>query len=246
MTSSAYSVDPARPGGATVLALDTSAPRGGIALLEGGLLVKEASGPVEGRHSTWLPGAIRSLLEDAGRSLADIDVFATAVGPGSFTGVRVGVATVKGLAWPLGRKVYGASTLGAIARNFSAGTVVCPVLDARRGQVYAALYRVLPDGAQLLMDEAAFTPEELLGKVKAVCAPGPVVFAGDGIDVCAREALESLDGAALAPAELWRSTAANVARMAGWDLPGAVDPALLAPVYLRKPGAEFKKSPKNK
>jgi len=231
-----------------ILALDLSSPSGSIALMEDGSISGEFSSPEAVVHSTWLPGAVRDFLGPLGLSPAEIDIFATTVGPGSFTGTRVAVSTVKGLAWALGRKVYGASTLKAIAHN-AAGPddrAVCALLDARKGEIYAALYRRGAGGAlDTLMQERVITPDGLLDELGRI-RPGPVAFIGDGVKLCAVEALLAIERASVVPEAHWRVKASVVARMAHDDIDGALPPELLSPVYLRKPGAVFKKSGKVK
>lgn len=233
-----------------ILALDLSSPSGSIALMEDGVIAGEYSSPAAVVHSTWLPGAVRDFLEPLGRSLNDIDIFATTVGPGSFTGTRVAISTVKGLAWGLGRRVYGASTLKAIAHNVPVAVgvngAVCAVLDARKGEVYAALYRRAPGGGlETLMEECVLTPAALVGELGLLKA-APVVFTGDGVKVCTVEALLAVEQATTAPEALWTVKASVVARMAHDYIEGAVAPEFLSPVYLRKPGAVFKKPGKAK
>lgn len=227
-----------------ILALDLSSPSGSIAMMEDGVVAAEVSSPEAVVHSTWLPGAIRDFLGSLGRSPGEIDVFATTVGPGSFTGIRVAVSTVKGLAWPLGRSVYGASTLKAIAHNVPGVRPICVVLDARRGDIYAALYRRGGDGAlETLMQERALTPSALfeeLGRIEE----GPVVFTGSGLDVLGAEAFTATERFEAALEAQWPVSAAVVARMAHDDIESVHGPELLSPVYLRKPGAVFKKSGK--
>ncbi|MDP2690757.1 MAG: tRNA (adenosine(37)-N6)-threonylcarbamoyltransferase complex dimerization subunit type 1 TsaB [Deltaproteobacteria bacterium] len=237
MTSSAYSADP----DFSVLAFDTSSPSGGIALVRGGRVVKERVDADAGAHSTWILGALKSFLEGTGHRLEDTSLFAVTIGPGSFTGIRIAVSTVKGMAWPLGRKVYGASTLRALARNIpSAGAAVCPLLDARKGEVYSALFRINASGGLVvLMDEKALSPSALFEEIERL-APGPVVFLGEGLKNYSKDVLERVKEARLAPEEQWRARASTVALMAFEDKGNAVSPELLAPVYLRKPGSEFK------
>jgi len=214
--------------------------------MEDGVIAGEFSAREAVVHSTWLPGAVRDFLEPLGRSLKDIDIFATTIGPGSFTGTRVAVSTVKGLAWGLGRRVYGASTLKAIAHNTADGGATCAVLDARKGEIYAALYRKGPAGAlETLMQECVLTPAALFDEL-GLLKPGPVVFTGDGVKVFPLEALLAIEQAKTATEAQWTVKASVVARMAHDDIEGALSPELLSPVYLRKPGAVFKKPGKTK
>lgn len=232
-----------------ILAIDLSSPSGSIALLDGGVLAGEYSPPETVVHSTWLPGGVRDFLLSVGCVLDDIDIFATTVGPGTFTGTRVAVSTIKGFAWALGRKVYGASALKAAAYNIETSGAVCTVLDARRGEVYAAIYRRGGSGANgaldTLMEERVLTPEALFGEIERI-KPGPVVFTGGGLKAIEPDTFGAVENCTAAPEELWPVRASVVARMALEDPEGALSPELLTPVYLRKPGSVFKKSANGK
>ena len=221
-----------------ILAISTSSASGSVALVEkDGVVAELASGAAE-NHSRWLLKSIKALLEGAGRSIGEIDLFAVDVGPGSFTGIRVGVSTVKGLAWPSNRKAAGVSTLKALAMNISPSErPVCPVLDARKGEVYAALYLRKDGRFEELMGEAAIKPQTLFDRVNELC-PGPVVFVGGGLGVYGNEILKNIKGAELAPETLWRIRASNVALLAR-DA-ALIGPEALSPVYLRKSEAELK------
>ncbi|MBI5491816.1 MAG: tRNA (adenosine(37)-N6)-threonylcarbamoyltransferase complex dimerization subunit type 1 TsaB [Deltaproteobacteria bacterium] len=224
-----------------VLAISTSSASGSIALVncngENDEVAAElASGAAE-NHSRWLLKSIKALLEGARCSIGEIDLFAVDVGPGSFTGIRVGVSTVKGLAWPSNRKAAGVSTLKALAMNISSERPICPVLDARKGEVYAALYLRKDGRFEELMGESAIKPQALFDRVNELC-PGPVVFLGGGLGVYGNEILKNIKGAELAPERLWQIRASNVALLARDSAP--VGPEALSPVYLRKSEAELK------
>src|SRR3954471_533659 len=137
-----------------VLALDTTTRGGSVALVEHDRVVEERAGDASRSHGERLPGELAAL----GAPWPTIDVFAVASGPGSFTGLRIGIATMQGLAVVTGRRVVGVSTLEALAQIASeraaAGTLVGSWVDAQRGEVFSALYRV---------EEAPlFTPERLV------------------------------------------------------------------------------------
>jgi len=229
-----------------ILALDLSTSRGSIALMEDSAITGELTSPDSVVHSTWLPGAVRDFLLSLDLSLKDMDILATTVGPGSFTGTRVGISTIKGLAWPLGKRVFGASTLRAMAYNIEKPGLVCPVIDARRGEVYAAVYRKDAGGAlKTLMDETVLTQAALAQRLAGLDS-GPVVCLGDGLKAEGAEPLLELENVQKADEADWPVRASVVARMAHEDPGGACSVELLTPVYLRKPGSVFKKSPKAK
>jgi len=224
-----------------ILSIDTSSSSGSIALLEDRTVLSEWSVKETGTHSNWLHDAIKSHLESAGCPVSSIDLFAIDVGPGSFTGLRIGISTIKGLAWPLGRKVVGVSTLAALSMNAPySSKMVCPLLDARKGEVYAALYDMSTGAPRLVLAEAAMKPEALVKEITGRNLSDDVLVLGAGISAYAELFAESLPGAALAPPHLWQIRASNVGLLAFDMLHQAVTPGELSPVYLRKSEAELK------
>ena len=188
-------------------------------------------------HSEALMPAVDAAMRASGLTCADIDAFAAVAGPGSFTGVRIGIYTAKGLAHAAGKPCAAVDALEALAMNFYGfGGLVCPILDARRGQVYCALFdassgmprRVAPDAAVALGELLARLPEDRT-----------VMFAGDGLPLHGPAIVERLGARAmLAPANLCdlRADAAcalAAARPEAWMPAGE-----LQPVYLRAPQAE--------
>lgn len=223
-----------------VLAIETSTPAGGAALLDGDQLVGEYTLNVKTTHSERLLAAVDRLLQDAGWPPGMLEGLAVAVGPGSFTGLRIGISTVKGLAFSLGIPVAAVSTLEALAWGlpFAKGPV-CPVLDARKGEVYAALFHW--EGESLVRDweDQALDPEELCRRLS-----GPVTLVGDGIVRYGSLFKEQLGPrVTFAPAARRLASAACVgqlghARLASGDV---VNPVTLAPRYLRPSEAELKR-----
>jgi tRNA threonylcarbamoyladenosine biosynthesis protein TsaB len=123
-----------------LLALETSAERGGVALFDGETLLGEADVSGGERHAASLLVCLDRVLRDVGRELADVDSIALAIGPGSFTGLRIGLATALGLCFGTSRTVVPVPTLAALALQAQVRGLVAPLLDARRGEVYAGLY----------------------------------------------------------------------------------------------------------
>jgi tRNA threonylcarbamoyladenosine biosynthesis protein TsaB len=201
----------------------------------------KATPGVTGGHGGRLPGALVSLLEEAGLALEAVEGFAVGLGPGSFTGLRIGLATWKGLAYAQRRPIAGASSLAALAlaaaARAPAGAVLVPLLDARKGEVYAGFYRAAGAGVEPLAPEAALGPAALAGRLAAW--PGALVF-GEGRAPHA-EALVSFGALPGAPAT---PGALEVAALAAPRLLGAAhDPqALFAlePHYVRASEAEVK------
>lgn len=188
----------------------------------------------------WLLPSIEALLERASLKISELDLFAVTVGPGSFTGLRIGISTVKGLAWPLGKKVIGISSLAALSMNIPySSKTVCPVLDARKGEVYAALYETSSGSPRVVLDEAAMTIAALCKEIKDRGLEGSVVFLGAGLDVYSKEIAERLPQAVLARG-LGAIRASTVGALAFERAGEAKGPHLLSPVYLRKSEAEIK------
>jgi len=165
----------------TILAVDTSSPRISLAMARGELVV--AALAVESRepHSRTLFARLATLLEIARLGPDQIDVFAVATGPGSFTGLRVGLAAVKGLARTLGRRAVGVTSLDALAVAAGVAGQVVPMIDAGRGEVYGGLREVTAEGLPAVTGQDVVGPTSLvLAGIRARLRPGPVVFIGDG------------------------------------------------------------------
>jgi tRNA threonylcarbamoyladenosine biosynthesis protein TsaB len=166
-------------GAGPILGIDTGFQLSAAALLSGGKVIAE-SAVSSASHCAGLPGQIAKLLEFAHLSLADLAGFAVGLGPGSYTGLRVGLGYVKGLAAVLAIPVAGVPSLDAIAyaaaayRGAPVGSLVCPVVDARRGEIYTALYRVRPDALEKLLDDLVTAPVHFRTRLS-----GDVLLAGD-------------------------------------------------------------------
>ena len=216
-----------------VLAVETSTLAGGAALLDGDLVVGEYVLDVSATHSERLMGAIDRLLTDAGWTVRDLEGLAVSVGPGSFTGLRLGLSTVKGLALALAIPIAAVPTLDAMAALLPfAALPVCPVLDARKGEVYASLYRWDGVGMRREWDYLAITPGDL-----SVRLDEPVIVLGDGA-----EQIDSPYAQRIRPPRRGPSPACvgalGHARLAIGDTVAAAD---LVPIYLRPSEAELKR-----
>lgn len=231
-----------------ILAVDTSDKSASIALIDGERTVAEASSVAPGAHAVWLMPNIEAMLKGADTALRDIDFFAVTKGPGSFTGLRIGISAVKGMAWAFGKKVFAVSSLEALSLNLRSSQMpVCAMLDARKGEVYAALYDFAGGKAAMLMDEAAFTPDELIKTVASKLGAGcTAAFVGSGLATYGTVVKDGLKGAVIAPEELWRINAVNAGLLAKELLVSGkepVDAVAVVPVYLRRPEAEYKAKP---
>ncbi len=223
-----------------ILAIETSTMLGGIAIADDSRgLIAEARLNVKTTHSERLMTVVGQVVEQSGLQLAEIDIFAVASGPGSFTGLRIGLSTVKGLAYATGRPIVTVPTLEAFAWNLAwCRYPVCVMLDARRGEVYTALYRW--EGQTFLREigEASVNPAELLGRLE-----GTILFAGEGALVYRELIISALGSRAVfAPPDKMVPSPANVA-MLGLARAAAgtlTDPFGARPLYIRKAEAEVK------
>jgi len=160
-----------------ILASDTSTKTESVALLRDEVVVAEYLGNAEKHHGETLLPTIAALLDGAAVAIDDIDVFVVTLGPGSFTGIRIGVSTVKGLVMATEKPVVGVSSLAALAMNLPNSMVpICPMLDARKNEVYTALYRPGKGGVpEKVLDERVTTPLAFLDHIHE-----DVIFIGDG------------------------------------------------------------------
>ena len=218
-----------------ILAFESSAKAASVALCRDGHLVSQYSQCSGLTHSRTLLPMAEDMLKNAELTLRDVDLIAVAHGPGSFTGIRIGVSTVKGLAWAGDMPCVGVSTLEAMAwHGLAAGGVVCPVMDARRSQVYNALFEIRDGRPQRLCPDRPIALAELAEDVKKLDAP--VFLVGDGAAIT--KAFFDAQGipCRVAPENLLWQDAWGVAMTAMDKEPGNADSLL--PVYLRLSQAE--------
>jgi len=231
-----------------ILAVDTSSGSGSIALVRAAdnALVAERSVGSAGPHAAvWLLGAIASLLGEEGLRPGDIGQYALSIGPGSFTGLRIGISTIKGLAWSVGASVAGVCTLRALAMNAPfAGPLVCPLLDARKSEVYTALFAWRQGRLHALLEPSALRPEALVSEITRVREElggpmGQVLFLGNGLGLYGSYLSEACAGSILAPEPLWHVRASNIAMLALRNEAEKSTSLEIAPLYLRKSEAEL-------
>lgn len=220
-----------------ILAMDSTAVEASVALLSDDAPLAAFHLNNGNTHSETLLPMAESVLRCTGKTVNDIDLFAVSAGPGSFTGVRIGVATVKGLAFGKGKPCAGVSTLEALAENLvPTGGLLCPVMNARRGQVYNALFRVENGALTRLCPDRALSVEEL--EAELLTYSEPVTLCGDGAEPV-KNSFTKCD-VALPPLTLIEQNAVSVAlcaaRMAK-EGKTCTDKEL-KPVYLRMPQAE--------
>ena len=232
-----------------ILAVDTSSHACSVALAEDGFLKYEYTADHGKTHAVRLSGMIDAVFADTGIKAVDVDVFAVTAGPGSFTGLRIGISTVKGLAFAADRPVVSVSTLDVLANQCPGVDMpICPFIDARKKEVYAALYRQHRDGRfEILVPPAASRPVDFLSEIgrSGFAAETGMYFLGSGTalyaDLIARQ---FGDSAVLAPRECSLIRASTLARMAfeRYHESGGITPHALVPCYIRRSDAEKKGS----
>ena len=194
-----------------ILAFESSAVSAAVALIEDKKLVAQSFQNCGLTHSRTLLPMAESLLAGCGVPLSAVDAFAVAAGPGSFTGLRIGVATVKGLAFPSDTPCVGVSTLEAMAYNLEGfSEEICCVMDARAGQVYNARFRWQHDHLYRLCEDRAIRLDELAAEI----ASTPQLVIGDGADLCYTKLNSICPGLHLAPPHLRFASAYGVAMAA--------------------------------
>ena len=218
-----------------ILALDTTSREGSIAVARDRTLLYECAGDAARTHGERLPSDIMRALESAGIGLADLDLLAVAAGPGSFTGLRVGISAVQGLAMARSLRVVPVPTLEALAESADAGPgmLVAAWMDGQRGEVFAALYN---DSGAEIVPAAAGAPEVLLDGWR-LPSGAAVIFVGDAAAEH-RALIQQYIGPGVqivTPPLLARA----VARIAAAEPDRAVAPHEIVPVYVRKSDAEL-------
>ena len=231
-----------------ILGLESSSKSASVALSRDGALLAQYFQRSGQTHSKTLLPMAEALLRDAGVSLADVDAVAVAHGPGSFTGVRIGVAAAKGLCWGADKPAVGVSTLEAMAWGggcecFPADSLICCAMDARRGQIYNALFRWTGGAPERLTRDRAISLAELSAELKT--GPGgPVYVLGDGAALCSEFLIAQGHAAVLAPEAVRLQSAWGVCRAAEGQVPRSAGELL--PVYLRLSQAERERQARRK
>lgn len=236
-----------------ILALETATRAGGWALVDEGEVVASGHGDASVSHDVRLPDPMFAMLAGRGLTLADVDTLAVATGPGSFTGLRVGIATIQGLAMAAGKTVIPVPTLDAVAHDAvsspeaSALEYMAAWLDGQRREIFAALYAIrrVPDAdgnpgppvAGLLMPPQVGPPALIAAEIADLIGDAHAGFAGDG----AERYRDVIDALGLRETRIFpiQPIAPAVARLAWLRRDTAVAPHAIVPVYVRRPDAEL-------
>lgn len=224
-----------------VLGVDTTSPSGSVALLKGSTLLAEFDQVSPATFSARLLPTIQFLLQSNELSIQDVGGFAVAVGPGSFTGIRIGLSTIKSFAYSSGRPVAPVSTLSALARKiqYPQNRLVCPILDAKKNEVYAALYQSKEGVLQELIPQGSYPPDALFSRLPAHRV---IHFIGSGVDAYRQVIFQYLRDKARFPQR--SPFIAYEVGLIGYDMlreDRGESMHEIKPLYLRKSQAEEKK-----
>ena len=223
-----------------VLALDTTSRQGSCALARDGVVVAEATGNPQQSQAVRLPGDLQALLETADVRLSDVEIFAVATGPGSFTGLRVGIATMQGLAFVAQRPLIGVSAFDALALIASrqrpgadSSVSTATWIDAWRGEVYAAIY----DDRRETQAPMVAAPVALLARL----SDRATMFIGDGVDAHVDTIVAALGASAQFATPVAPPLAGAIAQLATDAAAHGMRPTpdAIRPVYVRRPDAEL-------
>ena len=225
-----------------ILAFETSAKAASVALMEGSRLLGEAYQNTGLTHSQTLMVMAEDLLKQCGKTAADVEAVAVAEGPGSFTGVRIGVAAAKGFAW--GREIpcYGISTLEAMAESLGIYEgYICPVMDARRSQVYNALFYADGGIMERRSDDRAIALSDLAVELEHL--DGPIYLVGDGSTLTYNTLKDRIEELVMPPEHRMHQRATGVGILAAKEAAQGNAPSggALTPNYLRLSQAEREK-----
>jgi tRNA threonylcarbamoyladenosine biosynthesis protein TsaB len=231
-----------------VLALDTTTRRGSVALARDGAVVGACAGDPAVTHGQRLPGDLMRLLDRHNLQVGDIDLFAVAAGPGSFTGLRIGIATMQGLALANGKDVVGISALdalhhasalcphpSALTAEASVGSEVGVWMDAQRGEVFSALYR----GGALVDGPSVGKPSDVLAQWAASNGSQQIMFVGEGVLVYTDLIRAAMPAAILATELPMLAPSIAILAEAQARQQGSSPPDAIRPLYVRRPDAEL-------
>lgn len=222
-----------------ILAIDTSAKVSSVAIINDDRILSEFNIDTRLTHSQSLMPMIESVTKIAQININDIDGFSVSTGPGSFTGLRIGIGAIKGLAYALNKPCVGVSALLALATNLSnVDGIICPVMDARCSQVYTAVFDCSNNKLTRLCDDMAISIDDLLTMLKQY--KKNIFFVGDGYSLCYNRSIDVLDNVKETSENIKFQRASSVAFASINDFKNGntVTATELMPLYLRLPQAE--------
>ncbi|GAA0069843.1 tRNA (adenosine(37)-N6)-threonylcarbamoyltransferase complex dimerization subunit type 1 TsaB [Clostridium sardiniense] len=220
-----------------ILSVDSSSKCATAALLQDDLLLAEYTLNNKREHSVLLMGIIEKLLDDSGISIDDVDGFVVSKGPGSFTGLRIGMATIKGLSFGSGKPYVSVSTLEGLAASISSfDGIICPIMDALRENVYTAIYKSNNGKLETIVDCTSMDLSELKEKLNELGEK--VMFTGDGVSKHKDYLVENIKNSYFAPIHLNTVRASQIGEI-GLNLlkKGIKDDDNSSPLYLKQPQA---------
>ncbi len=231
-----------------ILAIDSSATAASAALMDDTKLIGEFYTNTDFTHSRTLAPMIENLLGVTGKTTSDVDLIAVSNGPGSFTGVRIGVSVAKGMAFADDLPCMAVSTLEAMAHNLTlTDCVVCAVMDARRNQVYNAMFSIRFGEVERLCEDRAISLADLKAEIAEKYKGQRVILVGDGSTITMREVMDLPMSVEMAPEPIRFQRASSVAAAAQAHLAQGEKPlksAELLPSYLRLSQAERERKEK--
>jgi len=221
-----------------ILAVDTATRSCSVAVTENSTVLGEITNISDQTHSIHLLDLVHTVIQDAGLTLSALDGFAVTRGPGSFTGLRIGISSVKGLALGANKPVVGISSLETLAQQMTpTSNLICPLIDARKGEIYSAAFRFDTEGLTLALEESVSAPDEMLQNIH-----GPCIFVGSGAVLYRDFIIDRLgDLACIAPQERHIIQASTVAYLAlkRFESGDAGEVADLVPRYIRESDAQL-------
>lgn len=233
-----------------ICSVDSSAKPASVCLYEDGKLIADYYLNTGFTHSQTLMAMVESVLTISGKTAEDIDLYAVNSGPGSFTGVRIGVSAVKGMAYALNKPCVEVSTLESMAYNFLGHhAIICACMDARRQQVYHALFRVDGDKVERLCNDIAIAVGDLIGEMPDIEDDeviDEIILVGDGAELvfdCAQNPAVKLAAPHL---RFQRASSVALAAVEKYNRGEVLSPAALMPRYLRLSQAERERNAKLK
>jgi tRNA threonylcarbamoyladenosine biosynthesis protein TsaB len=224
-----------------ILALDTTTASGSVALLDNARLLGEINAEIPGSHSSKLLRAVDYLLRGNGLKIEDMAGFAAAAGPGSFTGIRIGLSTIKAFAFASGKQVAPVSTLAALALKLkeSPSRLISPLVDAKKGEIYAALFESAGEELVEVIPQGAYTPDRFFSLLPAHRI---VSFIGNGVEVYKAKILAYLkDKARFSSRSLFIASEVGILGYEILKKNRGVSGEKLEPIYFRKSQAEEKR-----